>query len=254
MSAISDFKDTLHNVVVRFARATLPSAKKPYTLRTAHQDELDIRAVAGMAEIYNVYVSPKVIEEGLTAGLALIRYLVSDGYKVKTPLFTVRVAVPGEYEGDETHLPEGVRPEPRILPSEAFCDYVAKRVKVEIEGERDQGAIIASAVDEATGLVKQSATIGEFLTIQGLGLKIKADDAHREQAGLYFEDPSGARFRVKTLAVNEPHTLKTLVPETLTPGQSYKLVVVTQNSARGHGTLLNEVRTIHSMFTLIAQH
>ena len=253
MSIGFDVKDILHKVAVKFTRATLPNAKKPFTLRTAHQYELDIHDVASKAEVYNISVSPKVIETGLTAGLALIRYLVSEGYKVKTPLFTIKIGVPGEYEGTETHLPEGVRPEPHLLPSEDFCEYINEHVVIEIDGMQDSSGAIGEAEDEATGLVNETATIGGFLTVRGAGLKIKADDAHRVEAGLFFEAANGARVPAPSLAVNEPLTLKTLVPDTLTPGEAYSLVVVTQGSVKKNDRILKETRTICSMFTLTAR-
>jgi hypothetical protein len=248
-----DTMDVLHNVAVRFTRATLPNAKKPYTLRTAHQEELDIHAVAGKAEAYNIGVSPRVIEEGLTAGLALIRYLVSDGFRVKTPLFTVKLGVGGEYDGTETRLPDGVRPEPHILPSEAFCGYINTHVGIEIDGVLDSGGIIGNAVDEETGSTNETATIGGILIIHGHGLKIKADEAHRAEAGLFFEDQGGALIPAKTVMVNEPLTLKALVPAGLTEGAAYSLVVVTQATAEYGSTLLKEPRVIHSGFTLLAR-
>jgi predicted alpha/beta-hydrolase family hydrolase len=89
-------KDILHKIQVKFTHAFLPEAKKPYNLRTVHQPELDIHGIASKADVYNIGTSAKVIEEGLTAGMELIKYLVADGFKIKTPLFNLKVCVPGE--------------------------------------------------------------------------------------------------------------------------------------------------------------
>ena len=62
-------RDVIHKITVKFVHAFLPDAKKPYNLRAVFQPELDIHALAGKAEVYNIETSPKVIEEGLTAAM-----------------------------------------------------------------------------------------------------------------------------------------------------------------------------------------
>jgi hypothetical protein len=53
--------------------------------------------------------------------------------------------------------------------------------------------------------------------------------------------------------VNEPRTLKAVVPASLAAGKDYALKVVTQSSARGGGALLKNLREIRSEFKLTAQ-
>ncbi|MDR1248795.1 MAG: hypothetical protein LBK63_05775, partial [Treponema sp.] len=89
-------KDVLHKVPAKMTPAYLPDAKKPYNLRAVLQPELDVHGVASKAEVYNLEADPKVIEEGFTAACELIYYLVADGYKIKTPLFNLRIRLPGE--------------------------------------------------------------------------------------------------------------------------------------------------------------
>ncbi|MDR0613858.1 MAG: hypothetical protein LBG45_10415 [Dysgonamonadaceae bacterium] len=100
-----NLKDVMHRIIVKFYRAFLPNAKKKYILRTVYQPELDIHGIASKAEVYNITTPPKVIEEGLTDGLKLITCLVAYGFKIKTPIFNLKVAIPGEYDGVETHFP-----------------------------------------------------------------------------------------------------------------------------------------------------
>jgi hypothetical protein len=112
--------------------------------------------------------------------------------------------------------------------------------------------LIAEAVDEATGRTNESATIGGVLTVHGHGLKIEADEANRAHAGLFFADPDGSLIPAKVM-VNEPLTLKALVPEDLTAGAAYTLVIVTQSSARTNRHLLKEPREARSRFSLTVQ-
>jgi hypothetical protein len=86
----------MHKIAVKFTHAFLPEAKKPYYLKAVHQPELDVHGIASKAGVYNIETSPKVIEEGLNAGMELIYYLAADGYKIKTPLFNLKIRVPGE--------------------------------------------------------------------------------------------------------------------------------------------------------------
>ena len=246
-------KDIMHRIAAKFIHAYLPDAKKPYNLRAVHQIDLDVHGIASKAEVYNITTPPKVIEEGLTAGLELIYYLAADGFKIKTPLFNLSIKLPGEYDGTETHLATGRVPEARLQASAAFRTYLAQKVKVEFDGIDQTDGHIGEARDEATGLVDDVLTIGNILTIHGAGLKIEADEAHRAAAGLFFEDEQGTSVKAEAVAVNEPRTLKVVAPASLAAGTAYRLKIVTQSSTKTGAHILKEVREIHSDFTLTAQ-
>ena len=245
--------DTIHKIAAKFMHTYLPDAKKPYNLRAVNQPELDVHAIASKAEVYNITTPPKIIEEGLIAGFKIMYYLVADGYMLKTPMFTLGIHISGEYDGTETHLPDDVFPEARLQASADFRDYLRKRVQVQIEGKSESEGYIAEARDEATGLVDEVMTRGNFLTIRGYGLKIEHDAAHKTESGVFFKPPSGFPVKASLIAVNEPRTLKLIVPPELTEGTAYAIYVVSQSSARGSSSLLKEPRQSMSDFTLIAQ-
>ncbi|MDR2701200.1 MAG: DUF4469 domain-containing protein, partial [Spirochaetaceae bacterium] len=208
-----------------------------------------VHGIASKADVYNIGTSPKVIEEGMNAGMELIHYLVADGFKIKTPLFTLKLRVPGEYDGSETHLPHGVHPVARLQTGAHFRKYLQERVQVEFDGIDQSDGLIAEARDEATELVDEAATIGNLLTLHGFGLKLEGDDA----VGLYFEpEEGGTPVKAEIIAVNEPRTLKVIVPA-LEAGKAYRLKVVTQSSAKHGSTLLKNPREVRSEFTLTAQ-
>ena len=253
MSITFTVRDVMHKVAAKFVPAFLPGAKEQYYLRAAHQPELDIHDIASKAEVYSIHTDPRVIEEGFTAALKLICYLAADGYRIKTPLFKLKLSIPGVYKGSERELPKDVRPQAHITPSADFAGYLAKRVEIEIDDKLDSSGAIGSAIDETTGQADESATIGGLITINGAGLKIKADDAHRAEAGLFFEAASGARVRADVVPVNEYRTLRAMVPEGLVEGEDYTPVVVTQSTAKRGTTLLKEPRVIYADFTIRAQ-
>ena len=197
-----NIKDIVHRVAVKFAKAYLPVAKRPYYLKAVHQPELDLHGIASKAEVYNIHTSPKVIYEGAAAMMELIYYLVADGYVIKTPLFNLRMRLPGEYTGAETHLPDGVHPEAAMHPAAELRSYLKDRVQVCFDGFEQHDGIIGEAVDEATGRINETATIGNILTLHGLGLKIEADDGHKSTSGLFFEAEDGVRVHAPVIAVN----------------------------------------------------
>jgi len=252
MLVINDYIDRMHNVVVKFVRSFLPGAKKPYRLKAVLQEELDIHDIAGKADAYNIGVRPEVIEDGLTAGLQLIRYLVADGHRVKTPLFRLKLRFPGWYDGYEIRLPEGMLPEARFIASEDFQNYLGKNVVITIDGIDQSDSIIARVIDEATGLVNECVTLDNIITVEGLGLKIETDEAHKGEVGLFLvPEADGPAVKARVL-INEPKTLKALVPAGLSVGAAYTLRVVTQSSAIVSNYLLKELREIQSRFALTA--
>jgi hypothetical protein len=246
-------RDVIHKVTAKFTHAFLPEAKKPYNLRAVFQPDLDIHGVASKAEVYNIETDPKVIEEGFTAACELIYYLAADGYKIKTPLFNLRIRLPGEYEGAETSLNEGLYPEVRMQSAAPFRQYIRDRVAVQFDGIDQAEGLIAEAVDEHTGQVDEVMTIGNLLDIRGYGLKIEGDADHQDEVGLFFDDGQKAPVKAEIIAVNAPRTLKVIVPAALEVGGEYALKVVTQSSAKHGAALLKTVREVRSDFKLTVQ-
>ena len=252
-------KDVIHRIVVKFVHAFLPEAKKPYNLRAVHQPELDIHGVASKADVYNITTPPKVIEEGTMAFMELSHYLIADGYKLKTPLFNMKMRIPGEYDGSETHLPHGVFPVARLQTSASLREYLKSKVKIDFSGIEQSDGLIAEVYDEATGLSDEAVTIGNLLTVHGYGLKVDCDEEHEDEAGIFFEPAASgqcahcaAPVKVQIIAVNEPRTLKIIVPPGLVPGSAYTLKIVTQCSTKAHSNLLKSARELRSDFILTA--
>jgi hypothetical protein len=247
-------KDIIHKIVVKFTANHLPEAKKPYTLRAKFQPELDVDGVAAKAVLYNLGISPKTIVEGLKGYCILAYYLLADGYRLKNPLCTIYARMPGEYDGNETSLAEGKRPELRMQTASELRKYIAEKVEVVFDGIDQRDGLIAEALDEKTGMVDDVVTIGNLLTIRGYGLKIESDEQHKAQMGVFFQPAAGGLpLKAEIVAVNEPRTLKIIAPPALSAGTAYYLRVFTQSSAHGSSTLLKEVRDMKSDFQLTAQ-
>jgi hypothetical protein len=247
----------MHRIIVKFFPAFLPEAKKPYNLRSVFQPELDIHAIASKADVYNITTSPKVIEEGLTAGMELMTYLAADGFKIKTPIFTLKVAIPGEYNGTETHLPDGVFPQGRLNLSPELRQYLRERVELQFDGIEENHGFMAEFDNLVTGDVDSTLTPGGLFEVRGAGLKIAADSDHAAEVGLFLENAtSAARVQIAatSIAVNEPRTLKAVAPaaSAIPEGTKWYVVVRTQLSAKHSSTLLINVREVKSDFTVTA--
>ena len=239
-------KDVIHSVVVKFIRAFLPGAKKKYYAKAVLQPELDVHAIASKAVLYNIHVPPEVIETGFNAAAKLIYYLVADGYKINTPLFKSRIRVPGEFDATETHLPEGVFPEVKMSVAIEFLRYVQKYAKVIFDGIEDNDGLIGQTVDESTGEVDQIITRENIITLNGYGLKVKSKVGNENEVGIFFRSSDGTEIRAKAIAVNEPCTLRVVVPSNLIEGESYSLIVRTQSSAKSSTSLLKYIREVVS--------
>ena len=252
MSIDFEIKDVVHKIAVKFIRAFLPNAKKPFNLRAVKQPVVDIHGIASKAEIYNIHTNPRVIEEGLIAGFQIMYYLAADGYKIKTPVFNLRMRIPGEYNGSETLLWPNTFPVAILQVSADLRKYLREKVTLEFEGMDTSEGFIAEAKDEATGLVNKVMTRGDFLTIRGTGLSIRCDEDRADTSGLFFIPAEGKPVRALRLATNEPKTLKALIPCELIGGVTYHLAVETQSSLRRSSTLLKTPRRTLSNFTLTA--
>jgi hypothetical protein len=124
---------------------------------------------------------------------------------------------------------------------------------VQFDGIDHEEGIIAEVVDEYTGAVDVSATLGSLLTVRGVGLKIEGDNLHKTQVGLWFDDKHTPPVKAEAVAVNEPRTLKVIVPTTLYSEGEYYLKIVTQSPVKGNGGLLKNTREIWTDFMLATQ-
>ena len=253
MSLDFDLTDVIHKVIVKFVPAWLPGAKKKYYAKAVLQPELDIRGVASKASVYNISTSPKVIEEGFTAAVKLISYLVADNYRFKCDLFHVSVRIPGEYDGSETHLPEGVHPEVRLTVDDTLRNYIRDHVKVEFDGVEEASGFIGEVIDEATGLVDTVVTQGNIVAVRGYGLKVESDTQHAGQTGVFLVHSGGMEMPVKAIALNEPRLLKLLMLDMLPHCEAYTLLVRTQSPVKSSGTTLKTLREVRSSFQLTVQ-
>jgi hypothetical protein len=249
-------KDVMHRITVKFYPASLPDARKPYILRAVYQPELDVHAVASKAEIYNISINPEIIEEGVTAFLQLITYLAADGYQIKTPVFTLKVNIPGEYDGTETHLPENTRPKGHINLSNEMQKYLHEHIQLQFLGKKDTNGFIGEVIDRMTGGVNETIHPGKLFEITGAGLKITADATHADDVGIYLESAAdGTRVRIDPLSIglNERTRLAASAPNAteIPTGSQWYMIVRTQETAKEHGgQILKHVREMKSNFTL----
>jgi hypothetical protein len=243
-------RDVMHAVIVKFVHAYLPTANKAFNARVANQTELTLEEIAEKAAVYNINVDPDVIAEGANAFFTLCCYLCADGYKLKTPLFNSYMRIPGEYEGYETHLPEGLYPTVRMEASAAFRNYIRERVKITFDGIDEANGFIAELYDVKTGTINDRVTESNLAEIRGVGLKVLGDEKNKDKVGVYFVDINGLEDKVSIIPVNENKLLKVIVPSM---GEStYTIVIRTQSSARGQGSshVLKDVREMRSEFTV----
>jgi hypothetical protein len=246
--------DKLHELIVKFVPAFFPSAKKKYNARVSLQTALDIPALASKAAVYNIQTSSEVIAEGLTAGCKLIYYLVADGFDIRLPICRVRAGLPGEYEGTETHLPEGVRPRALFSPNGDFQRYLEEHAAVRFDGVLVTDGMMGEMEDQATGDVDSAATIGRLFIARRLGLRVIGDAEHEADVNAFFVDEAGGETPVADIAINEPKLLKVVAPASLVDGKKYYFKVVTQTSAANSGTLLNNTRSVKSALAVTARN
>jgi hypothetical protein len=252
MAILFNAKEVTHRITAKFFPAYLPGAKKHYNLRAVHQPKLDIRGIASKAEAYGIPASPLLIEEGMTLGMELIYYLVSDGYEIDTPVFHLKVSFPGEYEGHETSLPDGVYPRGKISLSARLREYMRRNIEPQFEGVAQNEGYIGSFYDKYGGTTDTFITPGKLFIIHGNGLKIASDGEHTNDVGLYYEDAgTGARLLqdMRDIAQNEPTIISGEAPSDLTPGKSYYIVIRTLSQTRGCN-LLKHIREVKSEFTI----
>ena len=74
---------------------------------------------------------------------------------------------------------------------------------------------------------------------------------HGEWDGAFFKPPDGPPIKSTIIAVNEPKTLKIIVPPNLKAGTAYTIYVITQGAIRSYH-LLKETRQAIAAFTLTA--
>jgi len=246
MSVNFDVLDRIHNIIAKFVQTFLPEANKPYNLKPVHQPVLDVHGIASKADVYNVQTSPETIEEGFNAALKLMRYLSADGYIINTPLFRLGVRIPGEYDGTETRLPDGVHPVVRLRTSRKFREYIRDRVQISFDGVFSKNGFIAAFLDVEDNETNTTFTPGHQFVLTGADIMVAGDDPSCGVSVVPVDNPSAA-VRVGSLARNSRSQIIGLSPTT--GYQRNKIVIKTQYM--GSSTkFLKTVRVIESSFII----
>jgi hypothetical protein len=252
MSVIFKLKDVLHRVTVKLFPAYLPDARKPYIARAVYQPELDIHGIASKAKVYDITTPPEVIEKGFLTALELIYYLTADGYKIRTPLFNLRIGIPGEYEEYDTHLPDGLSVHALLNVAPEFRKYLGEKVRLQFDGIDQRSGFIATIIDKFSETTNTCITPGRVYIIRGGGLKITSDTEHVNDTGLYYENAAtGVRIRedMRNIAQNEPQVISAQSSSDLPPADYY-IVIRTQSLSKTSGRPLKNVREVKSDFTV----
>jgi hypothetical protein len=246
MSLVFDVFDKIHNIIVKYVPAYLPKAKKPYNLKPVHQPTLDVHGVASKADVYNITTDPAVIEAGLNDGLRLIRYLAADGYRITTPLFNVKIRVPGEYEGTETCLPDGVKPLVRLGPSAEYRKYVKENVKVDFSGLEQPKGFISGFFDIDEDSYNTIFAAGDQFILTGSDIRVAGDDSACGVFLVAVDDPTH-EVRVTRIAENTRSRIIGICPQT---GHQYNKIVIRTQFSGSPTRFLKAVRTIESSFVI----
>jgi len=246
MLVVNDYNEKMQKTIAKFVHNNLPEAKKPYSLITMHQEALDLHGVASKADAYGIGTDPKVIEQGLEEGMKLIAYLVMDGWRVRAPLFNLRIRVPGEYDGTETELPEGVHPVVRLRASSEFRKYVKEHVRIEIDGVAVKNGLISAFLDIDENVTNSIFVPGDQFKLTGTDIMAVGGDP---SVGVYFTpvDSPAHAVRVTRIARNSRSEIIGICPQT--GYQRNKIVVKTQY----YGStvkFLKTVKTIESSFVI----
>jgi len=246
MLFIDDYEEKMHKIAAKFVPAFLPEAKKPYNLKTVHQETLDLHGVAAKADAYGIGPDAKAIEDGLARGLKLIAYLVMDGWRVKTPLFNLRVRVPGEYDGSETALPDGVNPVVRIGASAEFREYVKDHVRIEFDGILSKNGLISAFLDVEENQTNSVFVPGDQFVLTGTDIMAVGDHA---SCGVYFVpiDNPTAEVKVARIAKNSRSEIIGVCPQT---GYQRNKIVIRSQYSGSLTRFLKTVRTIESSFVI----
>jgi hypothetical protein len=246
MAGLEQAQAILHKIKVRLFPNTLPTVKEPYIARTSGEKLLTVEEICaslknrgGFTGDYGQVVTnaKQFFDEAA--------YLLCDGYGLNMGYFSIHTRVGGGWKtvdeaNDRIKHPVGFSFRVRRPLAE-----LADRIELDAQGITSNEGFIGEALDEATGSLDETATIGNILTITGSGLKVAGDG----DCGVYFQSEDDQSLTRLVLAVNEPKTLKVVVPA-LPAGNEYRIVVKTCTPTGKHGGQLKTMRTIISDFTL----
>jgi hypothetical protein len=227
----------------------LPDARKKYIARPQKLPYLTVGEVAAKAGLYGENIDTEEMLRYVNSYFNLCAYLVADGYGITNPLFRTRISIPGEYDGNEAALPEGLHPAARINIAPAFQSYISEHVKLDFKGIDETEGHMFTFLDEASGTDTRLTPAG-LLRVRGTSLKILHDGTpeHIAAVGLWFvlvADPT-VRVRATAVAINEPRTIVAVVPPSLGAGLVYSLEIITQSSVKNSEYILRDTRAIRS--------
>ena len=149
---------------------------------------------------------------------------VLDGNSVSDSIIKISPRITGSFKNSKAPFDPAIHKRTVDLSISSAFRAELEKVKVVMEGLRNQGAEITAVDDMESDLNDGTITIGGFIIISGDKLKVDEEDAEQ---GVFFIGSDEVAHKSQKIKVNKPSQLIAKVPTSLSAG-SYRLVVRTK--------------------------
>jgi hypothetical protein len=219
-----------------------------YDLGVTGQQDDYYGKVRSKGKVNNLTIAQRIKKEGTEYQLeTLVEILnradrikaegLAAGYNINTLFVNASVGISGVFY-DTAFDPKQHQLKARVTPSQ-LTRSLLEETGVNIQGQAQTGMVIMSVLNHLTSAVNSTITPGNVIVIKGDRLKIEADDANEDKAGVFFTNTAtDERIKSSQILSNKEKELIVMVPA-LTSGD-YQLEIVTQAT---RGTMLKNLRS-----------
>jgi hypothetical protein len=241
MAIINQVNEVRHHIRAKLYPSYLSTAEG-YIARTQAEAPLTIEDVAAAAKNRGGYTgSYENLVEHVKVYLDEAAYQLADGFSVQNDYYSIHPKIGGVFEKvTDPPAPEKHKVDFAFRKRSGLRDLAGK-ISVEIEGVADTQGYIAQVRDVHTDSIDDVLSPGKVLIILGSKIRVLGDEP---EVGVFFVNTAdGTRTQVtERLSENGHSKVHVEIPESLVPGQQYRVEIVSRYS--GSGNLLKEPRNI----------
>jgi hypothetical protein len=254
MAGIETPEAVLHRIRVRLYPSHLTTVDAPLVARVEDERMLSIEEIcASMKERGGFTGNFEDAENNIKQFCEEGGFLLLDGYGLNMKYYSIHPKVGGGWHDPSEGADRAKHPVGFSFRVRNPLKTLADKIVLNVLGVADNQGSIYEMVDESNGQVDETCSMGQLFTIHGTGLKVEGDADHTAVVGVFFETlQSTGLWKAQVVAVNEPKTLKVIVPTMPTPNTA-KVKVITQSMVSGGSRPMKEIREVTSSVVLTVQ-